>query len=456
MPRGGRSAAAVLAVGLSALVSSGLAAAGPRTPSIAAGRTGDTPDPAGPPMVGDAPPGYGAASDGALLRVDATTQAALSPTTGLRLGAASATANSRQAITATALAADLEASADHPPATPVLVSRVEQDAPPDNTAAIVSRLADAPREPYLRATSTSTSAFAPGTGPAGCAPGGLAARAVSTTTAAMALLPRKEGLVELPGMASSTAETGLVPVPGQDGYGVYAKHELRISTITLLGSSVQIQVRSTPTLVAIAAGTSRSRVGYSAPSLDVRRPDGSVVTLNAVNPTATFPAPGGGTVTLTAGALHENAVTPLRVKVTATLLGVTLTSPDGSTTDLTIGDQSVLATAPTRGVSCANGLPAPAAPAEPITIQPVFSGGTGGTGGPAVGKATTPGEPAPAAAAPALAWPPTLPSTGVDGIGPLTSGGAGLLITGFGLILLAGRRRRPRAVPVRRRHARRR
>jgi hypothetical protein len=261
---------------------------------------------------------------------------------------------------------------------------------------------------------------------------------------------------------------------------VYASHELRISNLTLLGGSIRVQIRSTPTLMATAAGTSRSHVSYSAPSLNVQGPGGTEATLNAVNPIATFVVPGTGRVTLTAGVLHEDVVTPLRIKVSASLLGVTITEQDGSRTDLTVGTQSLLATAPSRGVSCTNGLPALATSAEPITVQPVLSGdnGTGsaaragsgdanGSSGGGGGGGTTDtgitgrssaagagGRNDPTHSAGVISPTRMLPSTGVNGVGPLTSGGAGLLVAGFGLLLLAGRRRAPRPAVARRRHAR--
>lgn len=417
-----------------------------------------------PPFVGGAAPGYGATADGSLLKVQRSGDPALRRTAGMQLGHSQAVANSRQSVTASARATDLDVTGITPPVAPVLISRVQQDAPPQHNAPVASHLAAVTRAPYAAVAATGTSAYAPGTGAAGCAPGGLIAEATTTTRAASALPTGRGALLTLPGEAASVASTGLITVPGQDGYGVYARHELRISTMTLLDGALRVTVGSTPTLTAVAAGTARSRVDYSPPSLEVTAPGGTPVTLNPVTPVATFPLPDGGRATLTVGTLHEDSVTPLRIQVTATLLHLTVTSAAGVTTEATVGTQSLVAAAPARGVSCASGLPTLGSPAEPITIQPVFSneppaadanalGGTGAGGASRADRgAARPEQPDPAATL-AGSVPPELPATGVGAVAELTTSGAGLLLAGIGLLMLTSRRRQRATARHRRRRA---
>ncbi|WP_028473670.1 Ig-like domain-containing protein [Nocardioides alkalitolerans] len=159
---------------------------------------------------------------------------------------------------------------------PSILARVDQSAPPDNATPMVAGGRSGALAPLLtlgvsesaahaRSAPTGLSCVAPGTPVAGSS--------VATANVRLLDVPLVGALLELPGTASTTSTTELVPnaATDVDGRDVVATAAGSTAVVKLLGGNVEISVNDAPSLVATATGRpGGAEVAYDAPLVTVK------------------------------------------------------------------------------------------------------------------------------------------------------------------------------------------
>ncbi|HSV65032.1 MAG TPA: LPXTG cell wall anchor domain-containing protein [Mycobacteriales bacterium] len=393
---------------------------------------------------------YTASADATFLNVKAVGLPSLGTLVKLKLADSSAEADSTARKNATAHAVDIKtALGGNLLPIKLKISEASQSAPPPHTRQAFDRLLRVSAAPLLNAAVATTTAFAPGVGPGGCTTKGTISRATASTLDAEALITDIPGVfhgsvVSLPGTVYSASRTSLVKVPGQAGLGVGTTAAVQAAKIVLFGGSpyeIQIKVISSPTLSGIAAGTSRSRVDFKAPILEIAQGGKTLGRLDA--PHASLDVNIGLAQVKLSLADLVKSVSPTKVSASAALLHVSVTLLNlVKVLDLNLGELEVDATAPRGGVICPPPTPSPTKPTVPPTGTPTgppTATPTVPTGPP---TATVPGGGGGKGTVPAPGPGGQLGNTGVSNALPLTAVALLLLVGGGTLVFMTRRRSR--------------
>jgi uncharacterized repeat protein (TIGR01451 family) len=247
-----------------------------------------------------------------------------------------------------------------------LVVEAHQTAPPDHATGVHDELLSVPAAPLLTATLTSADAHSRFNADGSCITGGLLSESMSKVADA-ALLPGAvpgtpagdvlnltgdKTAANPSGAAVSRTTIGLVKQPASAAnYAVQTSSSTQITSVSLFGGQLVIEVVTAPKVVATATGVpGTSTVTLVQPVLKVNG-----TTYIAGQDLAPINIPGLPVIELSVGNLTKTiSADGTKAEGHGNLLHLKLLSDPsiGTAADLTIGDTDAVSTAPAGGVNC--------------------------------------------------------------------------------------------------------
>jgi hypothetical protein len=248
-----------------------------------------------------------------------------------------------------------------------LIVEAVQTAPPDNPEPAFEQLLEIPADPLLTLELATAEAWARDVGTDACpANGGVVAFGASEVTNAQLFpdaLDPDVHVLDVNDVVNALSELSLVPVDGQDTFGVQALATSDIANLTLFGE-VEIAIASPPILTATATGTpGTASVDYHLPLVTI---NGEGLTFDEPIDVPIGDPSLGFLARIQFGQFTEDvAADGTSASGTATLLEITLLQslgdplPEFTIANIEVAPLTARATAPEGGVACDddNGVP---------------------------------------------------------------------------------------------------
>jgi uncharacterized repeat protein (TIGR01451 family) len=246
-----------------------------------------------------------------------------------------------------------------------LVVEAHQTAPPDHATGVHDELLSVPAAPLLTATITSADAHSRFNADGSCITSGFLSESKSTVADATLLpgaipgdvlnLTGDKTAANPSGAVVSRTTIGLVKQPASAAnYAVQTSSSTQITSVSLFGGALVVEVVTAPKVVATATGVpGTSSVTLVQPVLKVNG-----TTYIAGQDLAPINIPGLPVIELSVGNLTKTiSADGTKAEGHGNLLHLKLLSDPsvGTAADLTIGDTDAVATAPAGGVNCSSG-----------------------------------------------------------------------------------------------------